>query len=407
MYQTKYSMIVSKCRWVLVTALMLSATLLKAQTSADSLSGTTNVINTAVPFLRIAPDARSGAMGDAGLALSTDGNAIFWNTAKLAFAKDTSGKDAGKKLELAVTYTPWLRELVNDIYLASLGGYYKLDKVQGLAFGLRYFSLGSITFTDASGNTLGDFSPREFCVDMGYGRKLGKHTSIGINLGYVYSNLAQGYSVNNVPIKAGQAIKSDLSFFYNHPAKFGKTIKGEYNIGTTIANIGNKITYTESAENKDFIPTNWGIAGGVTMKFDQYNKLTFDLDFNKLLVPTPDSSGDYRSLSPVQGIFTSFTDAPGGFSEEMQEITISTGAEYWYKNLFSVRGGYFYENKYKGGRQFLTAGLGIKYNVFGLDFSYLIPTSSQKNPLDNTLRFTLYFNFNEIGKLKEAPVESD
>jgi hypothetical protein len=407
MYQTiKLSLVPKRFIQAFIYALIIISSSAKAQTFADSLDGRTNVINTAVPFLRIAPDARSGAMGDAGLALSTDGNAIFWNTAKVPFAKDTTGKEAEKKLELAVTYTPWLRELVNDIYLASLGGYYKLDKTSGLAFGLRYFSLGSITFTDASGNTLGDFSPREFCFDAGYGRKISDHFGVGINIGYVYSNLAQGYSVNNVPIKAGQAIKSDISFFYNHPAKFGKTIKGEYNIGTTISNIGNKITYTESAENKDFLPTNWGLAGGVTFKFDKYNKLIYDLDFNKLLVPTPDSSGDYRSLSPIQGIFQSFTDAPGGFSEEMREITISTGAEYWYKDLFAIRGGYFYEDKTKGGRQYLTAGLGIKYNVFGLDFSYLIPTSSQKNPLDNTLRFTLYFNFNEIGKMNDAPVES-
>lgn len=367
-----------------------------AQIIVDSINNRPNVINTAVPFLRIAPDARSGAMGDAGLALTPDANALFWNTAKIAFSE--------KQTSAAVTYTPWLRELVNDIYLASLGGYYMFNENQGLTFGMRYFSLGSITFTDASGNTLGDFNPREFCIDAGYTRKLSKYFATGLNLGYVYSNLAQGYSVNNVPIKAGQAVKADISFFFHHPAKFGDKIKGEYNIGTTIANIGNKITYTESAENKDFLPTNWGIGGGITFEFDEYNKLVYDLDFNKLLVPTPDSSGDYKDMSTIEGIFASFSDAPGGFEEEMQEITISTGAEYWYKDLFSVRGGYFYENKYKGGRQYLTAGLGIKYNVFGLDFSYLIPTSSQKNPLDNTLRFTLYFNFDEM---KGAPAEPE
>ncbi len=393
--------------WATILILLSVSSIAQAQTFADSLDGRTNVINTAVPFLRIAPDARSGAMGDAGLALSTDANAIFWNTAKIPFAKDSSGKEVDRKMEVAVTYTPWLRELVNDIYLASLGGYYKLNEVQGLAFGLRYFSLGSITFTDASGNTLGDFNPQEFCIDVGYGRKLTDHFSTGLNLGFVYSNLAQGYSVNNVPIKAGKAVKADISFMYNHPAKFGSTVKGEYFIGTTISNIGNKITYTESAENKDFLPTNWGLGGGVTFKFDKYNKLTYDLDLNKLLVPTPDTSGDYRSMSVVEGIFSSFSDAPGGFSEEMRELMISTGAEYWYRDLFSVRGGYFYEDKTKGGRQYLTAGLGIKYNVFGLNFSYLVPTSSQKNPLDNTLRFTLYFDFNNLASTMEAPEESD
>jgi len=383
------------------------SSIVKAQTFADSLDGRTNVINTAVPFLRIAPDARSGAMGDAGLALSPDANALFWNTAKIPFTKGADGKDDGQKLSAAVTYTPWLRELVNDIYLASLGVSYKIDQSQGLAFGLRYFSLGSITFTDASGNTLGDFNPREFCIDAGYGRRISKHFSTGLNLGFVYSNLAQGYSVNNVPIKAGKAVKGDISFFYNHPAKFGKTVKGEYNIGATISNIGNKITYTESATNKDFLPTNLGLAGGVTWKFDDYNKLTYDLDFNKLLVPTPDSSGDYRNESPVQGIFKSFSDAPGGFQEEMREINISTGVEYWYKDLFTVRTGFFYEHPTKGDRQYITAGLGIKYNVFGLNFSYLVPTSTQKSPLDNTLRFTLYFDFDNLKKQEEAPTDTE
>lgn len=391
---------------IFIAGVSLSS-LVKAQSSfADSLDGRTNVINTAVPFLRIAPDARAGAMGDAGLALSPDANAIFWNTAKIPFSKSPDGKDGDSKLSAAVTYTPWLRELVNDIYLASLGVSYKMGKTQGLAFGLRYFSLGSITFTDASGNNLGDFNPREFCIDVGYARRLSTHFSTGINLGFVYSNLAQGYSVNNVPIKAGKAVKGDISFFYNHPAKFGKTVKGEYSIGATISNVGNKITYTESAENKDFLPTTFGLAGGVTFEFDEYNKLTYELDFHKLLVPTPDSSGDFRNQSPVQGIFKSFGDAPDGTKEELKEIDISTGIEYWYKDLFSVRAGFFYEDKTKGNRQFLTAGLGIKYNVFGLNFSYLIPTSNQKSPLDNTLRFTLYFDFAQMKKQEEAPEES-
>ncbi len=398
----------SRIKLISVTAVMAIIAISHhalGQSFADSLDGRTNVINTAVPFLRIAPDARAGAMGDAGLALSPDANAIFWNTAKIPFTTGANGKAEDQKLSAAVTYTPWLRELVNDIYLASLGVSYKLDNNEGLAFGLRYFSLGSITFTDASGNTLGDFNPREFCLDAGYARKLSTHFSTGLNLGFVYSNLAQGYSVNNVPIKAGKAVKADVSFFYNHPAKFGKTVKGEYNIAATISNIGNKITYTESAANKDFLPTNLGLAGGVTWKFDEYNKITYDLDLNKLLVPTPDSAGTYRTESPVQGIFKSFTDAPGGASEELKEIDISTGVEYWYKDLFSVRTGFFFEDKTKGNRQFLTAGLGIKYNVFGLNFSYLVPTSNQKSPLDNTLRFTLYFDFDAMKKQQEAPTQ--
>jgi hypothetical protein len=236
---------------------------------------------------------------------------------------------------------------------------------------------------------------------------LAEHFSVGLNLGFVYSNLASGFSVNNIPIKAGKAVKSDISFFYNHPAKFGKT-RGYYNIGATIANIGNKITYTESAENKDFQPTNLGLGSEVSFQFDDYNRLSLNLDLNKLLVPTPDSSGEYRNESVVQGIFQSFGDAPGGFGEEAREVMISTGVEYWYKELFSVRTGFFHEDKTKGARQYLTAGLGVKYNVFGLNFSYLIPTSSQKTPLDNTLRFSLIFDFaNGDKEPEEAPDESD
>ena len=363
------------------------------------MDGRVNVINTAVPFLRIAPDARSGAMGDVGVGLSPDANAVFWNTAKISFAAN--------KLALGVTYTPWLRALVNDIYLASLGGYYKVTENQALAFGLRYFSLGSITFTSTTGNIIGDFNPQEFAVDLGYSRKLANHFSVGLNLGFVYSNLAASYVVNNVPIKAGKAVKADISTFYTHPAKFGKT-KGSYSIGATIANIGNKITYTESAENKDFLPCNLGLGGDVTFEFDEYNKLSFDLDLNKLLVPTPDSAGNYRNMGVPEGIFKSFSDAPGGFSEEMREIMISTAAEYWYRELFSVRAGFFYEDKTKGARQYITAGFGIKYNVFGLNFSYLIPTSSQKTPLDNTLRFSLLFDFDAMkNSPEEAPSDSE
>lgn len=384
--------------FLILATIFLSADA-KAQTIADSLDGRVNVINTAVPFLRIAPDARSGAMGDVGVGLSPDANAVFWNTAKISFAAN--------KLALGVTYTPWLRALVNDIYLASLGGYYKVTENQALAFGLRYFSLGSITFTSTTGNIIGDFNPQEFAVDLGYSRKLANHFSVGLNLGFVYSNLAASYVVNNVPIKAGKAVKADISTFYTHPAKFGKT-KGSYSIGATIANIGNKITYTESAENKDFLPCNLGLGGDVTFEFDEYNKLSFDLDLNKLLVPTPDSAGNYRNMGVPEGIFKSFSDAPGGFSEEMREIMISTAAEYWYRELFSVRAGFFYEDKTKGARQYITAGFGIKYNVFGLNFSYLIPTSSQKTPLDNTLRFSLLFDFDAMkNSPEEAPSDSE
>ncbi|HYV91446.1 MAG TPA: type IX secretion system outer membrane channel protein PorV [Chitinophagales bacterium] len=368
--------------------------------SYGAFSQTTNVISTAVPFLCIAPDARAAGMGDAGLALSADANAIFWNTAKISLSQ--------KQFDLGFSYTPWLHSMVEDLYLATVGGFARIDDHQGIAFGLRYFNLGDIFFTSASGSALGEFKPREYCFDAGYSRKLTKYFSTGINLGFVHSNLASGYSINNIPIKAGKAVKADLSFFYHHPMKFspkgvlrtGKK-KSDYNIGATISNIGNKITYTQNAQNKDFLPANLGLAGGITLRFDDYNRLTFDLDFNKLLVPTPDDSFDYRHESVPQGIFSSFTDAPGGFNEELREVTISSGAEYSYHDIFYLRGGFFLEDKTKGSRQYLTAGFGIAYQVFDLNFSYLIPTSRQLNPLDNTLRFSLNFYFDR--KEKQEP----
>mgnify|MGYP003340065417 FL=1 len=360
-----------------------------AQISTDQLDGRINTINTAVPFLRIDPDARSGAMGDVGISLSADANSIYWNTAKLSFADAPTA--------LSVTYTPWLKELVNDIFLADVSGYKKLnDGDQAITASLRYFSLGSITFTNFTGQIIGNFNPREFTFTAGYSRKIADNFSTGINLGYIYSNLASGQSVNNVPIKPGIAAAADISFMYHKDFKMKDSKqKSYYNIGLTISNIGNKITYTQSAENKDFIPTNLGIGGGPTFNFDEYNSLHIGAEINKLLVPTPDSAGNFRTLSVPAGIISSFSDAPGGAKEELHELMYSAGTEYWYKSQFAIRAGYFNEHATKGNRKYLTAGIGIKYNVFGLNFSYLIPTSNQKNPLDNTLRFSLIFDFKE------------
>jgi hypothetical protein len=375
----------------------LSATLLLIAVTVNNLfaqlnpnntnlsGGTVNTIFTAVPFLRITPDARSGAMGDAGISLSPDAYSIYWNTAKLAFAENQAGA--------ALTYTPWLRQLVNDIYLASLTGYYKIDEDQAITTSLRYFSLGQIQFTNQQGQFIQNFNPREFAWNVGYARKLSDNFSIGLNLAYIYSNLAAGQMVNGVVIKAGNAAAGDLSLAYSK-----KVGKDNWNWGLTIANIGSKITYTQSAETKDFLPTNMGLGTSYTFNFDEYNKLTLVLEGNKLLVPTPDSLGNFRKKSVPEGIFGSFGDAPDGGKEELREISISTGAEYWYKNLLAIRAGYFNESKFKGNRRYLTAGLGIKYNVFGLNFSYLIPTSNQRNPLDNTLRFSLVFDFKDFKK---------
>jgi hypothetical protein len=349
-----------------------------------------NTVSTAVPFLRIAPDARSGGMADVGIAISPDANAIFWNASKLAFVEQNSG--------LSLTYTPWLRNLVNDIYLAYLNGFWKVDDLQTLGASLRYFSLGSITFTDISGNVLQDFRPNEFAVDIAYARKLADNFSAGLDIKYVYSNLATGQFVNGVPIKAASGVAADISLFYT--TEFEQADNEAYfNTGVNISNIGNKISYTQSIE-KDFIPTNLGIGVTYGVHFDDYNELAVSLDFNKLLVPTPDSTDadndgvfDYKEQSVVSGVLSSFGDAPRGFSEEVKEVIIAAGLEYWYNKQFAVRAGYFYEAPEKGNRQFFTVGLGLKYNVFGLDFSYLIPSSNSQNPLDNTLRFTLAFDF--------------
>jgi hypothetical protein len=367
-------------------AIFTSSTFAQLNPNNTNLSGgTVNTIFTAVPFLRITPDARSGALGDAGISLSPDAYSIYWNTAKLAFSENKAGA--------AITYTPWLRQLVNDIYLASLTGYYKIDEDQAITTQLRYFSLGQIQFTNQQGQFIQNFNPREFAWNVGYARKLSDHFSMGLNLAYIYSNLAAGQMVNGVVIKAGNAVAGDLSMAYTKD--FGKN---KWNWGLTIANIGSKITYTQSAETKDFLPTNLGLGTSYTFTFDEYNKLTLIAEANKLLVPTPDSLGTFRKKSVPEGIFGSFNDAPDGGKEELREISISTGAEYWYKNLLAIRAGYFNESRFKGNRRYLTAGLGIKYNVFGLNFSYLIPTSNQRNPLDNTLRFSLVFDFKDFKK---------
>lgn len=361
-----------------------------------------NTVTTAVPFLRIAPDGRSAAMGDAGITLTPDANSIFWNSAKLSFIEDKSG--------LALSYTPWLSNLVNDIYLASVSSFFKIDNVQTVAAGLRYFSLGNITFTDQNGQVLQDFRPNEFAFDVAYSRKLAESLGVGLNLKYIYSNLATGQFVNGVPVKAANGIAADLSLIYTTDFKVGDK-KSYINTGFSISNIGNKLTYTSSVE-KDYMPTNLGLGATWGVDFDDYNRLNLTLEFNKLLVPTPDTLDadadgiyDYKQKTTISGMFSSFSDAPGGFSEEMHEIMISAGVEYWYNNLFAVRAGYFYEHPTKGGRQFFTLGLGLRYNVFGLDFSYLVPSSQGQNPLDNTLRFTLIFDFNALKTPAEAPEE--
>lgn len=355
-------------------------------TSIDGRRGE-SIINTAVPFLRISPDARSGAMGDAGLAISPDVNAVYWNLSKLPFAEENTS--------VGVTYTPWLKELVNDVFLATLNGYTKLNENEAIGGSLRYFSLGNVQFTDNNGIDNGNYHPREYALDLGYARKLTEEWSIGVAGRYIYSNLANGQTIGgSTTIKAGRAVAADISTFHTKNYDNNNGSVNTWSFGAAITNIGTKISYTSSAQYKDFLPTNLGIGTAYTFGLDEFNKIMLTLDINKLMVPTPDSSGDYRNKGVVAGMFSSFGDAPGGLSEEFHELMYSAGAEYWYNNAFAVRAGYYGESKYKGDRKYFTAGVGIKYDIFGANFSYLIPSGNgtQRNPLSNTLRFTLTFN---------------
>jgi len=349
-----------------------------------------NVVTTAVPFLRISPDARSGGMGDLGVATSPDASSGLWNIGKVAFNQSKSG--------LVASYTPWLKQLVNDVYLASLTGFVKVGDNQAFSGSLRYFSLGNIQFTDGLGNDLQTFRPREFGIDVGYSRQLTKKNGIGVALKYINSNLAGGASVGSTTYKTGSAIAADLGYYHD-----GKSDAGSgWTFGATLTNLGTKIAYTSNADSKDFIPANLGLGTTYTSKFNAQNSITFGLDVNKLLVPTPPADpataqqlADYRNKSVLSSWFSSFGDAPGGFSEELKEFQLSLGAEYWYNNHFAVRTGYFYENKTKGNRRYFTMGLGLKYQTFGLNFSYLLPSGSgvSQNPLSNTLRFSVVFDF--------------
>lgn len=360
-----------------------------------------NAINTAVPFLRIAPDSRSGAMGDAGIALSPDAYAQIWNSSKLAFVEAPYG--------LSATYVPWLRQLISDMNLAYVSGYYRLDKMQAVGVSLRYFTMGNVNFTDNNGNPMGSFSPHELAFDLSYNRKLSDNFSLGLAGRFIYSNLTGGQGgQDQEQVNSGKSFAVDINGYYNDKVKVAD-YDCDWSAGFSISNLGAKLGYT--AETKNFIPTNLGIGGAFTINLDRYNKVTATVDFNKLLVPTPpiyyqdsvDAQGDRVILAGkddevgiIQGVFQSFGDAPDGFKEEMQEITTSIGAEYWYSNQFAARLGYFHENAKKGNRKYFTAGVGLKMRMLGLDFSYLIPSGNFSNsPLKNTWRFSLTINLDE------------
>ena len=367
---------------------VLYLTEVPAQVGGSTLLGqdsTNRVITTAVPFLGITPDARAAALGDAGVASSADANSAYWNSAKLVFVE----KDYG----VSMSYTPWLGKIINDMYIFYLSGYYKIDRRQAVAFSMKYFDLGEVQFNQGPdpSDLLGRYNPREFSFDVTYSRLLTEHISIGGALRYIHSNLTGYLSTNSFDASPGNSVAVDMGFYYTKPWTWKNS---SLSLGATITNLGGKISYSDQ-NNSDFLPTNLRVGGAFKMEVSPMNTFTFLLDFNKLMVPSVKKNPTPTMLSGVVG---SFSDAPGGFSEEMKEITTSFGVEYWYNNTFAGRLGYFYESKDKGNRQYLTSGIGIRYNQFGLDVAYLVPTNKRENALAETLRFTITMLFEKKAK---------
>jgi hypothetical protein len=369
-----------------------------------------NVITTAVPFLLISPDARAGGMGSVGVSTTADAYSMYWNPAKYAFIE----KDFG----FGIGYVPWLRDVVNDMGLASVAGFKRFGDKQAIAGSLRFFSMGEVMFTNDVGQELGAVKPNEWTIDGTYARKFSRVFSGAVAARFIYSNLVP-IDYNKYDVRPGISIAADIAVYYHKELEIKGLKSAWISAGLDISNIGAKISYSSSSTLSDFIPTNMRLGPTFTMDLDDYNRLSFSIDLNKLLVPTPpiyypDSvnangekvieKGMDPDVSPVKGMIQSFYDAPYGFKEEMQEITFGVSTEYWYNKLFAIRAGYFYESKYKGDRQYFNLGAGLRYNVFGLDFSYLIPLQNN-NPLQNTLQFTLLFNFDPVKKSKKAAGE--
>lgn len=397
-----------------VLPFVLSTTSQAQVTSKNELTGQRRVITTAVPFLTITPDSRSAGMGDAGVARDGDANSIHWNIASMAFIQ----KKAGMSLNAA----PWLRQLVPDVWFYDMAGYSKVgSRNQSVVIGsVRYFSLGEIQFTDDFGNSNGNATPYEMAIDVGYATQLSENFSLGGAMRFVNSCLTCGATGTiGSQFKPGRAAAGDIGVYYKKPIKIAKK-DVKWALGATITNIGNKITYSTSAE-KDFIPTNLRLGTSFGFKIDEHNELNFNFDINKLLVPTypvyyTNANGgdsifdgkkvvqygkESKDVPVISGIFQSFADAPGGFKEELKEYNIATGIEYWYDKQFAVRAGYFNEADTKGGRKYATFGIGLRYNVFGIDAAYLQPFT-QRHPLQNTIRFSLLFDIDAFKKQQDA-----
>ncbi len=387
--------------------LLIGALGLSAQLSAQDVKNQLNPVYYGVNSLAIAPDARAGAMGDLGAATDPDVNSQYWNPAKYPFAISRAG--------IALNYTPWLRQITNDIDLANITGYYRIGDWDAVSASLRYFSLGEVT-AYRNGEYGETIKPYELAFDVAYSRMLSETFSAAVALRYIYSDLA--YKADD-ETTAGSAFAADLAIYHNGYINLGQR-ECQLGWGLNISNIGSKISYDEG-NTSEFIPTNLRLGASLMVPIDEYNTISFAADANKLLVPTrptmqqyidetgaaeDDYSGytswlmdeGYYNISPISGIFKSFSDAPGGGKEELQEISYSVGAEYAYDNKFFLRAGYHYEHPNKGNRKYYTVGAGFKMNVFSLDAGYVI-SASQSNPLDQTLRFSLTFDMDGIQDL--------
>ena len=377
-----------------------------AQTPAALTGQTRNYISTGMPILLVAPDATAGALGDVGVATTPDIYSAHWNNAKFAFIEGDLG--------FSTTYTPWLRNLgVGDMNLLYLGGYKRINTRSTIAASLTYFSLGEIQSTNTEGNSTGLLNPNEFAADVTYAMKLNDELSIGASGRFIQSDLTNGQDISDgggyVTTKPGRSLAADLGFYWQHPIDGAQEIA----LGAFVSNMGAKLSYSDDDTHQEFLPANLRVGARYTNELDESNKISLMVDINKLLVPTPpvtvgDSTysnyyrnlkEDYNNTGVMRGIIQSFYDAPGGFSEELRELQISVGAEYWYKNTLAARAGYFYENDTKGGRKYATVGFALKYNVMQFDFAYLIPTTAfSSNPLSNTIRISLTFNLTKSKK---------
>jgi hypothetical protein len=391
--------------FTLLFAMLIAGFNANAQATIEEILGHNldyNVISTAVPFMSIAPDARSSAMGDVGVSTSPDVYSMHWNPAKYAFIQDD--------FSVGLAYSPWLRNLVNDMNIAYLGLAKRVDSKSTVAATLRYFTLGDIIYTDDQNNNLGTYSPNEWAIDLAYSRKLGKYISGSVAGRFIYSALTQGVDSYSKP---AISVAADVAVYYTRDVYWFSGVDANFSWGAAITNIGSKMNYDQATLDKDFVPTNLRFGPTLKLNVDDYNSFAFSVDFNKLLVPTPPvyfpdsivdgnpviAAGMNNEVGLFQGMIQSFYDAPGGFKEELKEFTLGLGAEYWYDEVFTVRAGFFHEAQMKGNRRYVTLGAGLRYNVFALDISYLIPVNntatSGQNPLENTLRFSLTFNIDK------------